>query len=59
MNTAANRPNTFLNLEKRNKEKSHLHKLMTHYDTEVHNPSVIMSHVKVFNHHYISIVTRK
>ena len=47
MNTARNSPNAF-NLEKRNKAKSHLHKLMTSSDTEIHDPSVIMSHAKSF-----------
>ena len=36
----------FLNLEKRNKAKSYLRKLMTSSDTEIHDPSVVMSHVK-------------
>ena len=36
----------FPSLEKRNKAKSHLRKLMTSSDTEIHDPSVIMSHVK-------------
>ena len=38
----------FLNLEKRNKAKSHLHKLMTSSDTETHDPVVIMSHIRSF-----------
>ena len=39
----------FLNLEKCNKAQSHLLKLMTSSDTEIHDPSVIMSHVKHFH----------
>ena len=38
----------FLNLEKRNKAKSHLHKLMTSSDTETHDPVVVMSHIRSF-----------
>ena len=36
----------FLNLEQHNKAKSHLRKLMTSSDSEIHDPSVIMSHAK-------------
>ena len=46
----------FLNLEKSNKAKSHLHKLMTSSDTEIHDPSVIMSYVKSF---YSSLYKRR
>ena len=49
----------FLNRGKRNKAKSHLRKLMTSSDTELHDPSVIMSHVKDFTLHYISVAARK
>ena len=46
----------FLNLEKRNKAKSHLRKLMTSSDTEVHDPVVIMSHIRSF---YSSLYKRR
>ena len=46
----------FLNLEKRNKAKSHLRKLMTSSDTEIHDPSVIMSHINSF---YSSLYKRR
>ena len=36
----------FLNLEKRNKAKSHLCKLMASSNTEIRDLSVIMSHIK-------------
>ena len=39
----------FFNLENCNKEKSHLRKLMTSSDTEIHDPLVIMSHIKSFH----------
>ena len=38
----------FLNLEKRNKAKSHVRKLLTETDEEVSNPSDIMIHIKDF-----------
>ena len=37
----------FLNLEKRNKAKSHMRKLIIN-DTEVNNPAEIMSHIETF-----------
>ena len=40
--------NYFLNLEKRNKEKSHLQKIITDSNTEISDPSEIMRHVKTF-----------
>ena len=38
----------FLNLEKRNKAKSHLQKIITDSNTEISYPSAIMRHVKIF-----------
>ena len=38
----------FLNLEKRNKAKSHVRKLLTETDNEISNPSEIMIHIKDF-----------
>ena len=38
----------FLNLEKRNKAKSHVRKLLTETDEEISNHSEIMDHIKDF-----------
>ena len=38
----------FLNLEKHNKAKSHVHKLLTETDNEISNPSEIAIHIKDF-----------
>ena len=38
----------FLNLEKRNKAKSHVRKLLTETDEEISHPSEIMIHIKDF-----------
>ena len=38
----------FLNLEKRNKAKSHVRKLLTETDQEISNHSEIMDHIKDF-----------
>ena len=38
----------FLNLEKRNKAKSHVRKLLTETDEEISNPSEITIHIKDF-----------
>ena len=38
----------FLNLEKRNKAKSHVRKLLTETDEEISNPSEVMIHTKDF-----------
>ena len=38
----------FLNLEKHNKAKSHLRKIITDSNSEISDPSAIMRHVKYF-----------
>ena len=38
----------FLNLEKHNKAKSHVRKLLTETEEEISNPSEIMIHIKDF-----------
>ena len=46
----------FLNLEKRNKAKSHIRKLLTSSDVEISKPSDIMNHIKEF---YASLYKRR
>ena len=46
----------FLNLEKRNKAKSHLRKIITDSNAEISNPSEIMRHVK---HFYSALYKRR
>ena len=38
----------FLNLEKRNKAKSHIRKIFTDYLRETSDPTIIMSNLKTF-----------
>ena len=46
----------FLNLEKRNKAKSHIHELLTSSDAEISKPPDIMNHIKEF---YASLYKRQ
>ena len=46
MSMVRNHQNIFLNLEKRNKVKSHLRKIITDSNIEISDPSEIMRHVK-------------
>ena len=46
----------FLNLEKRNKAKSHLQKIITDSNSEISDPSEIMHHVK---HFYSALYKRR
>ena len=46
----------FLNLEKRNKAKSHIRKLLTEHGQEINRPDRIMSHIKGF---YSSLYKRR
>ena len=49
----------FLNLEKRNKAKSHVCKIITESNSEINEPQDILLHIKEFTRHCINAVALK